>query len=444
MRKAVGIAALWFLALLLVVIAIKGNEPLLARLRGTGQVVLAVMCLLAVGLLLARGAWRRGIASRLLVGAWCLPIVCVVIAQSALAARRAETLATEAAVARLLGRHFMVGYIDPEDAAELAGKGLIGGVYIARHNAAGRDAAELRAEIATLQARRASAGLPPLAVAADQEGGIVAHLSPTLPRPPALSTLATLSPEQRRRDAREFGRRQGEALNDVGVTLNLAPVLDLRPRWRRNHLDFNTQIGERAISDDPAIVAEIGTHYVGGLDAAGVHAAVKHFPGLGRVAADTHHFTAHLTTPQSELETSDWRPFREVLASSNAGLMVGHVTLDAIDPDRPASHSKRVLDGLIRKRWGFQGVIMTDDLVMGAIYGGDVCKAVVEALNGGADLLLVAYDGAQFHRVFGCAARALRRGELDLDMLRKSEARLQRWLVSRSSLIVGADASRDR
>jgi beta-N-acetylhexosaminidase len=107
--------------------------------------------------------------------------------------------------------------------------------------------------------------------------------------------------------------------------------------------------------------------------------------------------------------------------------MVGHVGLTALDPDRPASHAKAVLEGLIRRQWNYQGVIITDDLVMGAIYGGDVCQAVVEALNGGADLLLVAYDGAQLYRVFGCARHALPRGELDLAMLRASEARLRRW-----------------
>jgi beta-N-acetylhexosaminidase len=106
--------------------------------------------------------------------------------------------------------------------------------------------------------------------------------------------------------------------------------------------------------------------------------------------------------------------------------MVGHVALAAVDPDRPASHSKRVIDGLIRGKWGFRGVVMTDDLVMGAIYGGNVCTAVVEALNAGADLLLVAYDGAQFYRVFDCALDAYRRGTLDLAMLRASEARLMR------------------
>jgi beta-N-acetylhexosaminidase len=266
-----------------------------------------------------------------------------------------------------------------------------------------------------------------LIVSADQEGGIVAHLAPPLPRQPALATLVDLPPDSRSRRAEEFGRRQGEALAGIGVTLNLAPVLDLRPHWTRNRFDFHTLIRQRAISDDPATVSAIGLGYVQGLQASGVSAAVKHFPGLGRVAADTHHFSARLETSRQDLDATDWRPFREVLAGSSAALMVGHVTLAAIDPDRPASHSKRVLDGLLRHDWNYQGVIITDDLVMGAIYGGDVCKAVVEALNGGADLLLVAYDGAQFYRVFGCAKQALARGELDLAMLGASEARLQRW-----------------
>jgi len=108
--------------------------------------------------------------------------------------------------------------------------------------------------------------------------------------------------------------------------------------------------------------------------------------------------------------------------------MIGHVTLTAADPDRPASHSKRVVDGIIRQRWHYQGVIVTDDLVMGAIYQHDVCTAVVEALNAGVDLLLVAYDGAQFYRIFACASAGFERGKLDPAMLRDSEARLSRAL----------------
>jgi len=426
MLRRIGIVALWLLALFLVFVGVNSNEPYLVKLRGAGHVVLV---LVAVGVPLAlvfRGAWSGGLARRLLLVAWCVPLVAFVAAQSVFAIRRYQALHAEAAVARLLGRHFVVGYDDPDEAAMLAGKGLIAGVYVTRHNAAGRTAAELEAEIAGLQAARAAAHLPPLVVAADQEGGIVAHLSPPLPDEPALSSLATMPPEQRQAQAEAYGRRQGRALAGVGVTLNLAPVLDLHPSWQRNRLDFNTLISQRAIASDPAVVSDIATAYVRGLEAAGVGAVVKHFPGLGRVRTDTHHFAARLDTPLATLEAMDWRPFRDVLAGSHAALMAGHVALTAVDPDRPASHAKAVLDGLIRKQWNYQGVIITDDLVMGAIYGGDVCRAVVEALNGGADLLLVAYDGAQFYRVFGCARRALECGELDMAMLTASEARLQR------------------
>jgi beta-N-acetylhexosaminidase len=115
-----------------------------------------------------------------------------------------------------------------------------------------------------------------------------------------------------------------------------------------------------------------------------------------------------------------------VLSHSRSALMVGHVTLTAVDPDRAASHSKRVVDGIIRETWGYQGMVMTDDLVMGAIYQNDVCKAVVEAINAGVDMLLVAYDGAQFYRVFACALAGSRQGGLDAAMLHASAARLER------------------
>jgi beta-N-acetylhexosaminidase len=106
--------------------------------------------------------------------------------------------------------------------------------------------------------------------------------------------------------------------------------------------------------------------------------------------------------------------------------MIGHVTLTAVDPGRAASHSRLVVDGIVRKKWNYQGVVMTDDLVMGAIYQNSVCTAVVEALNAGVDLLLVAFDGAQFYRIFACAKAASSQGKLDAATLRDSEARLKR------------------
>jgi beta-N-acetylhexosaminidase len=422
--KFIANTSLWPLALGAIVLGVNDNEPYLAALRGLGNMVLLACGIVIPIVLIWAGTWRDGKAGRLLVVLWLLPAPSFIGARLVFQLHERHTLGADEATAKLLGAHFVVGYTSTGEAGLLAEKGLIGGLYVTRHNVVRRSVAAVKDEIALLQERRRGAGLAPLIVAADQEGGIVAHLSPPLTALPALSTLANLPPDIRRRRAEELGRTQGRALANLGVNLNLAPVVDLRPASGRIRFDFNTLIGQRAISDDPTIVADIALAYVHGLDAAAVSATVKHFPGLGRVGADTHHFAATLDASAEELEAADWRPFREVLSHSKARLMIGHVTLTAIDPDRPASHSKRVIEDLIRKAWGYQGVVMTDDLVMGAIYGGNVCAAVVEALNAGADLLLVAYDGAQFYRIFDCALDAYHRGTLDLAMLRASEGRL--------------------
>ncbi|SDI55360.1 beta-N-acetylhexosaminidase [Bradyrhizobium sp. Rc2d] len=267
------------------------------------------------------------------------------------------------------------------------------------------------------------------------------HLAPPLTKVPALATLSGPAPDDQQAKAEEFGRIHGRELAGLGVNLNLAPVLDLKPPTRRNRLDFHTLIGQRAIATDPAVVSTIASAYVRGLEESGVGATLKHFPGIGRVRTDTHHFSANLDAPVKELEATDWLPFREVLSHSRSALMVGHVTLTAVDPDRAASHSKRVVEGIIRDTWNYQGVVMTDDLVMGAIYQHDVCKSVVEAINAGVDLLLIAYDGAQFYRVFACALDGLRRGKLDATMLRASAARLDRGFPAEQARAVSLTGS---
>ena len=423
--RRIWLILIWFAGALFVFAAANKNDPYLISLRGSGNIILAATSIVVALILVRRGYWKRGVAGRALILLWCLPSLSMLGADAVFEWRKQRVLLADAPQVRSLGRHFMVGYSSFPEVAVLAEKGLISGVYITKHNIKGSSPAGLKQEIAALQEKRRAADLPPLIVAADQEGGIVSHLAPPLTKLPALSTLANLAPDIRAEKAQAFGRTHGQELAALGVNLNLAPVLDLRPELKRNRLDFNTLISQRAISDDPAVVANIAQAYVSGLEASGVGAAVKHFPGLGRVRADTHHFNADLDAPVDELEASDWIPFRKVLAGSRAQLMVGHVTLTSVDPDRPASHSKRVIDGIIRKKWNYQGVVMTDDLVMGAIYQRNVCTAVAEALNAGVDLLLVAFDGAQFYRIFNCAMAASVEGRLDAAVLIDSEKRLK-------------------
>ena len=227
--KRIGLILVWLAGPVFVFAAANKNDPYLISLRGPGNVVLAAASIIAVVILIRRGYWRRGIAGRLLILLWCLPSLSMLAAHASFELRKRNVLQTDVAQARSLGRHFVVGYSSFPEVAVLAEKGLISGVYITRHNIVGSTVERLRDEISALQDRRRAAGLPPLIVAADQEGGIVSHLAPPLTKLPALSTLASLAPDVRAGKAEEFGRIHGQELAALGVNQNLAPVLDLRP-----------------------------------------------------------------------------------------------------------------------------------------------------------------------------------------------------------------------
>jgi beta-N-acetylhexosaminidase len=250
---------------------------------------------------------------------------------------------------------------------------------------------------------------------------------------PALATLADLPAHERGDAAYSQGKKQGQALAELGVTMNFAPVADLRPGVDGGIWDQHTHLELRAISSDANVVADIILAYTRGLKDAGITATVKHFPGLGRVTSDTHHFRTRLTTAKAELEKSDWLPFRRALSSKNAVIMLSHTVLPAIDAQYPASHSKRLVDDLLRHEWDYQGVIVTDDLVMSPIYQYGYCNAIIRGLNAGVDLLLIAYDGQQFYRAMYCAMNANRDGLLDKARLNISKQRLNALMAKQKA-----------
>lgn len=433
----IATVSLWLFGVAFAALGINLYDVYLTNIRGWVVALLVLGSGLLLVLLPWHGFWRhRGFAGQLLVLLWCLPPLAAASAAAIQQFHTYRTLHAEGRHALELGRRFVIGYSSYDDIAPLVQKGLVAGIYISQHNLKGHTADTLRAEIESLQALRRAAKLPPLIVAADQEGGIVSHLSPPLTPLPALSTLATLPADERSAKAEAFGRTHARELAGLGVTLNLAPVIDLKPAWSRNRFDFHSLINQRAISADPTVTTDIAASYLRGLESAGLTGTVKHFPGLGRIRADTHHFRASLDTSTAELEASDWLPFRATLARSDAWLMVGHVAVAAIDPVRAASHSQSVVNGLIRAKWGYDGIVMTDDLVMGPIFQYGICAAMVEALNAGVDLLLVAYDGRQFYRIFDCALAGSERGEIDQAAMDKAIARLDR----RSQRATRADA----
>lgn len=327
---------------------------------------------------------------------------------------RQRVMETPASGMPEIGKHLIVGWLGFEETRALAAKGAICGVFLSRHDfPPGVSVEEIRRTVDALQAARREAGLPPLWVAADQEGGPVAKLTPPLPRQPALGTLLTdldgpgLATDARR--AAEVVSRvttyadvQGQALAAAGINMNFAPVVDLRPSTPPGALDLHSRIANRALAADPETVALAGETYVRVLKKHGITAIIKHFPGLGRVPADTHHFAARLDTSAADLDATDWLPFREISRNSGAGIMLGHVRVTALDPDRPASGSPATVR-LLQEKWGATGLLVTDDFSMSPIsHGrGGIVRAAEQSMAAGVDLILLSYDGESVYDLLG-------------------------------------------
>lgn len=329
-----------------------------------------------------------------------------------------------------VGRHIVVGYRNPAELRSLIAKRAIAGVFVTRLNVNGRSAADIAAEIGGWQRVREQQGLAPLWVSTDQEGGGVSRMSPPLPRQPALASVVSAT-ENLEAAVRTYAELQAQGLQTLGVNMNFAPVVDIN-HGVINADDKYSQIYRRAISVDPVLVARVAKTYCTVLKQSGVACVPKHFPGLGRVLNDTHVEDAVLDTPVNVMSGSDWIPFRAVASGDAAFLMLGHVRLKALDQDRPASLSPAVV-GILRSDWQYEGALITDDATMSAFYGSHVgfVGGMVEALNAGIDLILIAYDPDQYYAAAWGLIQARRAGTLSAAALEASAARLE--MIARRS-----------
>jgi beta-N-acetylhexosaminidase len=263
-----------------------------------------------------------------------------------------------------------------------------------------------------LQALAREAGSPPLLIALDQEGGPVQRLKAPFTLIPAARDLGlNATPEEVEALARQVGRE----LALVGINVNLAPVVDVPrspacPQW------------QRAYSADPERAARYALAAIRGYRAGGVVPVAKHFPGLGDTMADSHQVLPRALSTDGKRE-ADLRPFRQVVAAGVPMIMTAHLLVPEWDEARPATLSPAALQGWLRRRLKFEGVIITDDLEMGAIAGRlPVEQAAVEALEAGADLLLICNNW----QAAAAAARRLSEDSTLETRVRESGARLAR------------------
>ncbi|MGH2923623.1 MAG: glycoside hydrolase family 3 N-terminal domain-containing protein, partial [Solirubrobacterales bacterium] len=302
---------------------------------------------------------------------------------------------------------------------ERARRGQIGGVIV---NPRGGEANEqlLQRGLAQLQDAAAAGGNPPLLVMIDQEGGDVSRL----PGPPDRSP-PELGEDGDQEDARREGEETGQYLRGLGIDVDLAPVLDVELPQTAD------TIASRTFGEDPALVAEIGTAFIEGMQSQRVAATAKHFPGLGPATINTDFSPVRVAATDADLQAA-LEPFRAAVSAGVQLVMMSSAAYPSLAGDppgqgrvTPAVFAAPIVQGMLREQLAFTGAIITDDLEaigITELTNGD--QAGVRALNAGVDLLLYARSRRGSVRGTNAVLKAAKRGNLTRERLQQSYDRI--------------------
>ena len=257
---------------------------------------------------------------------------------------------------------------------------------------------------------------PQALIAMDQEGGSVVRAL-CLPQAPGAMALGAVGDESL---CEQVGGSIARGLRHLGINWNFAPVLDV------NNNPANPVIAERSFGSDPHAVARLAGAWMRGAAREGVACCAKHFPGHGDTHMDSHHALPTVDKPLAALQALELIPFAQ-LADQAPSLMTAHIVYPQIDPEYPATLSRRFLTGLLREQMGYRGVVITDALMMKAVhdrYGH--ARAAVLALQAGADMPLAQGSRAEQLAALQAVQAAFDRGDLNIVELRRAADRLDR------------------
>ncbi|MET3650859.1 beta-N-acetylhexosaminidase [Dyella japonica] len=271
----------------------------------------------------------------------------------------------------------------------------VSGVVLFSRNFSSRD------QLMTLIDDIRNVGGEDMLIAVDQEGGPVQRFREGYTRLPPLSAIGAVydrDPDDAIRLAEEHAWVMSSELRATGVDFSFAPVVDLARG--------NAAIGLRAFHADPAVAAELGQAYVRGMHLGGMAAVLKHFPGHGSVAVDTHKATAVDTRTLDVIRRDDLVPFVEAMAAHAEAVMVAHVIYPEVDAE-PAGFSSRWIKDILRSELGFNGAVISDDISMAAAgAAGGVAERVSAHLDAGCDLVLACFPDVVDEAIAAVQGRA--------------------------------------
>ncbi len=317
---------------------------------------------------------------------------------------------------QLAGQRLMVGFDGTAldgDLEYLIRTLKVGGLILFARNVETPD--QIGALCGDAQACAAACGQPPLFIAIDQEGGQVARLGEPFTQFPGTPPLKNTA------EADNFSRITARELRAVGINMNMAPVMDVVDP------DIDCVMVKRAFSHDPDVVARIGTEVIKGLQAGRVMAIAKHFPGIGRTTIDSHIDQPILDADIDKLAI-DIAPFNAAIENRVAGIMLAHILYSALDSVWPASLSGKIARNLLREQMGYDGLVLTDDLDMGAVSNHfDIDTAMDHILEADIDITLICHKGPSQEQAFTRTLAWLEKSSEHQDSGRRSMDRIMRF-----------------
>ncbi|WP_240548197.1 beta-N-acetylhexosaminidase [Paenibacillus lignilyticus] len=255
----------------------------------------------------------------------------------------------------------------------------------------------------------------PLIISVDQEGGRVSRL-PGLVK---LPTAKAIGDTGNSAYAAKIGSILGEASKKMGFNVDFAPVLDI------NSNPKNPVIGDRSYGSTPKLVTKMGIAAMEAIEKEGVIPVVKHFPGHGDTSVDSHLELPVVGKSEAALKAFEWVPFQEAINEGVDAVMIAHILYPKVDAKVPASLSKRVITDELRGELGYEGVVMTDDLTMGAIaknYG--MGEAAVMTVKAGSDILLVAHEYKNVDIILAALKKSVNSGDITVERIDESVKRI--------------------
>ena len=351
------------------------------------------------------------------------PVTYESVAQSELSPeQKVDKLVAKMSDADKVGQLLMIGIHGTtlnDDAKFMLNEYRVGGIILFDRNMESKD--QVKTLITDINKAGKSAGLTPLFLGIDQEGGAVARMDDKLIKVPPAEEVGKMPVEQ----AVSLAKQSGAELKDLGFNINFAPVADLGLTYGRSYSTSPDEVVRYA--------GAVGKAY----DEAGLWYSYKHFPGIGKTDVDLHADTSIVPVSKETLLSEDTKVFIDLIKQSKPNtytIMVSHAMYPQIDPDHPASLSKAIITDWLRKDMGYNGVVVTDDMDMGALAKhytfGDMA---VQSILAGSDILLVCHEYEHMQEAYNGLMKAVKDGRISKERLDESVKRILLMKISKIS-----------